>query len=250
MKAIILAGGLGTRAKPFTDYCPKPMIPIDDRPTIDYIVRYLSKFSEIDEIIIICNLDKEGHGNQIKNYFDGKESLLNKKITYVEDKFEGTGGALLRAREFLKNENEFLVWFSDNLCAIDLDSMTEFHRNRKGIGCMAIAKKKREETGFVKLDGNGLILEFREKPIVELEDPECLAIYIFNKKILDYISRERERKASVNLSFDVLQKLPANEKLFGFDIGNANWIDIESPIKVERSIDLIKKIIGQMKVIQ
>ena len=247
MKAVILAGGLGTRAKPFTDYSPKPMIPIDDRPTIDYVVRYLSKFPEIDEIVIICNSDADGHGNQIKNYFDGKEMLLNKKISYVEDKFEGTGGALLRVKDILKGEGEFLVWFSDNLCAIDLKSMIKFHKERKGIGCVAVAKKKKEETGYVKLDDIGRILEFKEKPFIELIEPECLAIYIFDKKILDYIEKEKEKKESVNLSFDILQKLPMNEHIFGFTI-KSNWIDIESPIKVQRNINFIRAIVEQMNV--
>ena len=53
----------------------------------------------------------------------------------------------------------------------------------------------------------------------------------------------------MNLSFDVLQNLPANEKLFGFDIGDIDWVDVESPIKVERNIGFIRKIIEEMKVI-
>jgi mannose-1-phosphate guanylyltransferase len=247
MKAVILAGGLGTRAKPFTDYSPKPMIPIDDRPTIDYIVRYLAKSPHIDEIVIICNMDKSGHGNQIRNYFDGKESILKKRIVYVEDKFEGTGGAILRAKDSLKDEKEFLVWFSDNLCAIDIEAMIKFHRENKGIASMAVSKVRREETGFVKMEGN-LITKFREKPFVELKDPESLAIYIFNTKILQYIEKEKEKKASVNLSFDVLQNLPGSEKLFGFDI-STDWIDVESPIKVDRNIVFIRGIIQKMKVV-
>ncbi|MBI2547252.1 MAG: nucleotidyltransferase family protein [Candidatus Aenigmarchaeota archaeon] len=248
MKAVILAGGHGTRGKPFTDYWPKPMIPINDRPTIDYIVRYLSKSPEIDEIIIICNLDNDGHGNQIKNYFEGKESLLKKKITYIDDKFEGTGGALLRAKDLIKNDDEFLVWFSDNLCALDIGSLVKFYRNNRSIGCIAVTKRRKEESGFVKLDGNGAIHEFKEKPTVELNEPECLAIYILNKRILDYIEKEIKQKPSVNLSFDILQKMPPNEKLFAFDIGDNDWVDIESPIKVERNIDVIRKIIEQMDI--
>jgi len=246
MKAIILAGGLGTRARPFTDFSPKPMIPINDRPTIDYIVRYLSKFDEIDEIILICNFES-GHGNQIKNYFDGKKSILKKKITYVEDKFEGTGGAILRAKELLKDE-DFIVWFSDNLCAIDLKDIIRFHKEQGGIGCIAVRKRKMEETGFVVLNQNNLILEFKEKPTVELTEPECLGVYVFNKKILDYIEREKERKGNVNLSFDILQKLPSNEKLFAYDIKDLPWIDVESPIKIERNIDYVRAILKQMGV--
>jgi len=246
MKVIILAGGLGTRARPFTDYSPKPMIPIDDRPTIDHILRYISNFPEIDQIIIVSNFEN-GHGNQIKSYFEGKESTLKKKINYVEDKLEGTGGALLRTKQFLKGEEDFVVWFSDNLCAIDLRDMMRFHKENGGIGCIGVRKKKIEETGFVMVDDNGLIIEFSEKPLVELKDPECLGIYIFNKRILDYISKEIEKKKSVNLSFDVLQKLPSHEKLFAFDIKDLPWIDVESPARINRNIDYVRKIIKQME---
>jgi len=246
MKAIVLAGGLGTRARPFTDFSPKPMIPINDRPTIDYVVRYISKFDEIDEIILICNF-VNGHGNQIKNYFDGKESVLKKKITYIEDKFEGTGGAILRAEEYLEDE-DFIVWFSDNLCAVNLSDMIKFHKRKGGIGCIAVRKRKMEETGFVIVDQDNIIIEFKEKPTVELKEPECLGIYVFNKKILGHISEEKEKKENVNLSFDILQKLPSDENLFAYDIKNLPWVDVESPVKIERNIEYVRSILKQMEV--
>ena len=65
MKAILLAGGLGTRAKPFTEYFPKAMFPLDGRPIIDYIVRYLARFSQINEIIIICGFDSWQADNEL-----------------------------------------------------------------------------------------------------------------------------------------------------------------------------------------
>ena len=68
MKAIILAGGKGTRAKPFTDFFPKAMIPVEGKPLIDHIIGYLSSFSFIDEILIVS--DFKGLGGQIKHYFE------------------------------------------------------------------------------------------------------------------------------------------------------------------------------------
>jgi choline kinase len=68
LKAILLAGGRGTRAKPFTEYFPKAMFPLNGRPIIDYIVRYLAQFSQINEIIIVCDFDN--FGKQIINYFE------------------------------------------------------------------------------------------------------------------------------------------------------------------------------------
>ena len=82
MKAILLAGGLGTKAKPFTDYCPKALIPVNGQPVIDHIVRHLSGFTLISEIIIVCEFDS--FGKQIMNNFEGKDEIIDKKITFIE----------------------------------------------------------------------------------------------------------------------------------------------------------------------
>jgi len=84
MKVLLIAGGSGSRAKPFSQYTPKPMISIDGRPIIDHIVRYLARFPEIDNFVIVCEFDE--HGKQIINYFEGKERIVGKQIVFVEDK--------------------------------------------------------------------------------------------------------------------------------------------------------------------
>ena len=66
MKAVILAGGKGTRAKPFTDFFPKALIPVEGKPLIDHIVHFLSSFKIIDEIVVIS--DFKGPGGQIQHY--------------------------------------------------------------------------------------------------------------------------------------------------------------------------------------
>ena len=68
LKAVILAGGKGTRARPFTDYFPKAMIPVYDKPLISHIVQHLSSFGMISDIIIVTDL--KGLGGQIKSYFE------------------------------------------------------------------------------------------------------------------------------------------------------------------------------------
>lgn len=83
-KAVLLAGGYGTRAKPFTDYFPKAMFPLEGRPVIDHIVRFLSRVSSISEIIIVCDFDR--FGKQIINYFEGKDSVyLHSQTSLFED---------------------------------------------------------------------------------------------------------------------------------------------------------------------
>lgn len=103
MKAVILAGGIGTRAKPFTDFFPKAMIPVGNKPLIDHIVRYLSSFRFIEEIIIVS--DFEGLGGQIKHYFGNS----NKKIKFVQDSGSGTAGDLLHLSGLIKGNSEFVL---------------------------------------------------------------------------------------------------------------------------------------------
>ena len=87
MKAIILAGGKGTRGKPYTEYFPKAMTPINGKPLIDYVVKYLKSFNFIKEVIIIS--DYNGLGGQIKNYYGNQ-----KNIKFIQDSQSGTGGDL------------------------------------------------------------------------------------------------------------------------------------------------------------
>jgi mannose-1-phosphate guanylyltransferase len=234
LKAILLAGGYGTRGRPFTDYLPKAMIPLDGRPVIDHIIRYLAKFPEISDFIVVCEFDR--FGKQIINYFDGKETLIGKSITFIQDKKNGTGGALLNIEKNVMDDDTskddeacFLVWFADNLCALKIDDMVRNFkmidsylqsRGEKGgkkengviIGMVAVRSKRFEETGRVVLekkedcyigknddgydnDNNGssnisnisVIKEFIEKGVTKLDRPEAIGIYLFSKRVFDYL---------------------------------------------------------------
>ena len=237
MKAIILAGGKGTRGKPYTEYFPKAMIPINGKPLIDYIVKYLKSFSFIKEIIIIS--DFNGLGGQIKNYYGNQ-----KNITFVQDSQSGTGGDLLYVERQLKNESEFILWFVDNLCAIDLKKMKELFKEKNSSACIAIRTKRKEETGFAEVE-NGIIKEFKEKPVMRLQLSECLGIYILGKDIIKRIKSKQKQK-EINLSYDILQGLSKEGKISAFDIDDAEWIDVESPIVLERNEKTVKAIIKQM----
>ncbi|NNM36344.1 MAG: nucleotidyltransferase family protein [Nitrosopumilus sp.] len=237
MKAVILAGGKGTRGKPYTDYFPKAMTPIKGKPLIDYVVKYLKSFSFVDEVIIVS--DFNGLGGQIKNYFG-----TQKNLTFVQDSQSGTGGDLLHLAGKLKTESEFMLWFVDNLCAIDLKKMRETFRAKKSSACIATRTKRKEETGFATVK-NGIITEFKEKPVMKLQLSECLGIYMLGKDIIKQIKKKQKQK-EINLSYDILQKLSKEGKISAFDIGNNEWIDAESPMVLERNEKAVMKIIKQM----
>lgn len=240
MKAIILAGGKGTRGKPYTDYFPKAMTPIHGKPLIDYVIKYLSSFDLIKEIIIIS--DFSGLGGQIKNYYH--KTKTSKKISFVQDSQSGTGGDLLHIEKRVKNEPEFILWFVDNLCAIDLKKMYQFFKEKKSSACIATRIKRKEETGFAIVE-NGIIKEFKEKPTMKLPMSECLGIYILGKEVLRMVKAKSKQK-EINLSFDILQELSKEGKISAYDIGDRQWIDVESPITLERNKKEVNKIIKQM----
>ena len=260
MKVVLLAGGRGTRARPFSDFVPKSMIPIEGRPLIDHIIRYLARFEIIDEILIVCQFDS--FGDQIINYFEGKENIILKKITFIEDKRNGTGDAVLRTEDSIIDGGQpFLVWFADNLCALDLTELLN-HYNRlkmclkKGkeiLGILVTRKRRHEETGRVTIKPNEFdkIEEFIEKPVAELESPEALGIYLFSKKIFDYLHEQQNCCAhtdSFNLSHDVLAQLPSKGgNLYAYALDERiDWIDIESPVYADRNSKIISRIINQM----
>ena len=236
MKAIILAGGKGTRGKPYTEFFPKAMSPIDDKPLIDYVVKYLKSFNFIKEVIIVS--DFNGLGGQIKNYFGNQ-----KNISFVQDSQSGTGGDLLHIEKNLKGESEFLLWFVDNLCAVDIKKMRAIFKENKSSATIATRTKRKEETGFAIVE-NGIIKEFKEKPIMKLQLSECLGIYMLGPDIIKKI--KKLKKKEINLSFDILQQLSKEGKISAFDVGDSEWIDAESPMVLERNQKTVKKIIKQM----
>ena len=237
MKAVILAGGKGTRGKPYTDYFPKAMTPIYGKPLIDYVVKYVKSFDFIEEVIIISDFNELG--GQIKNYYGNQ-----KGVTFIQDSQNGTGGDLLHIEKKLKKESEFLLWFVDNLCAIDLKKMRELFREKKSSACIATRTKRKEETGFAIVENN-IIKEFREKPVMKLQLSECLGIYMLTNNIIKKIKAKQKQK-QINLSYDILQQLSKGGKISGFDIKNTEWIDVESPMTLERNEKTVKKIIKQM----
>jgi mannose-1-phosphate guanylyltransferase len=264
MKVVLLAGGRGTRARPFSDFVPKSMIPIEGRPVIDHVVRYLARFETIDEILIVCEFDS--FGNQIMNYFEGKESMILKKISFIEDNKSGTGGAVLKTEDSIKDGTEpFLVWFADNLCALNLKNLIghyhalkmQLESSEEITGILVTRMHRHEETGRVTVKSKDCnkIENFIEKPVAKLESPEALGIYLFSRVIFKYLHQQQEsitqskQTNSFDLSQDVLAHLPSKgANLYSYSLDdNTDWLDIESPVYADRNSKVISRIIEQMR---
>ena len=122
--------------------------------------------------------------------------------------------------------------------------MRELFREKKSSACIATRTKRKEETGFAIVENN-IIKEFREKPVMKLQLSECLGIYMLTNNIIKKIKTKQKQK-QINLSYDILQQLSKEGKISAFDIKNIEWIDVESPMTLERNEKTVKKIIKQM----
>lgn len=181
MKAVIMAGGRGTRLMPLTKHLPKPLVPIVDKPVMWYIIRLLKRAGITDIGVTLGYL-----GEQIQRRFgSGRELGVN--LTYFyEDQPLGTAGSVLGAKDFL--DEDFVVVSGDAYTDLDLEELIGFHYERGGL--VTIASHYEEEAsryGVMTTDENGLITTFEEKPLHPTSHLVNMGIYVCDKRLLHFI---------------------------------------------------------------
>jgi len=221
--AFILAGGQGTRMRPFTYEMPKPMIPVHGKPLLEHIILLLRKY-DVRDIILSVGYLKE---KIVEHFGDGKK--LGVKIRYVEEKEKlGTAGPLNLARDLI--DDTFFMFNGDILANIDLESFAFEHKSNSGIGTIALTPvEDASKFGVVDLRG-GKILKFIEKPKGKKYGLINAGIYILEPEVMDYIP---EGKAMMEK--DVFPKLAKDGKLFGYPFESA-WFDTGTHEAYERVI--------------
>lgn len=232
-RAFILAGGQGIKMRPFTYEMPKSMLPVHNRPILEYIIDLLRN-NEIREIIILV-----GHlGEKIKNHF-GDGAKFGVKINYLEEKKpEGTAKPLLKIKKFVRNQ-PFLVIYGDILAEINLQEFFDFHQSHDSLASVALSSVAEPSPyGVVKLRGDK-ILGFEEKPKKnqKLSRLVSAGIYILNPKVINYVPNN---KAYSMLEEDVLPKLAQEGQLFGWP-NDGQWFDVGTPEIYERALKEWKK---------
>lgn len=203
MKAVILAGGLGTRISEETFNKPKPMIQIGKKPVLWHIMKIYSKFGVND--FIICGGYKI---NVIKNFFLGlnkeinffygfnkkKEILINKnkkwnvQLVYTGDK-TNTGGRLKRVKDLLKDEKFFFLTYGDGLSNINIKKLLDFHKKNKTIATLT-AVTPPSRFGVLKFKGNK-ISRFLEKRDFEKDYLVNGGFFVFSNKIFDFLRDDK-----------------------------------------------------------
>ena len=226
-KAVILAGGKGLDMRPLTYEIPKAMVPINNRPVLEYIIENLRRHDIRDLLILTGHL-----GKKIKQYF-GDGSKFGVKIKYLDqnDSETGTAAPLFKARKFVNNR-AFLLYYSDVLASIDLSDMIDFHISNTAVATMALTSvKKPSDWGVVRVKGSK-IHSFLEKPNSRKDLSHLInaGIYIFEPKVFNYITKKTKR-----LEKEVFPKIVEQGKLGGY-LFAGQWFDVGDPNIYEKAV--------------
>lgn len=233
MKAMILAAGKGTRVRPITYTTPKPMIPILQKPVMEFLLELLRNHG-FNEIMV--NVSHLAH--EIENYFrDGQRFGVEIGYSfegYIKDDGElvgkalGSAGGMKKIQDFSGFfDGTFVVLCGDALIDLDLSEAVRWHRQKGSIATVIMKSVPREEVpsyGVVVTDDNGRIKAFQEKPSVEeaLSTNINTGIYIFEPEILDYVPSGTE----FDIGGDLFPKLvEMNAPFYGVSM-DFEWVDI------------------------
>jgi glucose-1-phosphate cytidylyltransferase len=218
MKVIILCGGKGTRIKEETEYKPKPMVYVGDKPIIWHIMKTYAHFGYNEFILALgykaeyikdfflnqkaftsdFTLDTINH--QTNFYLESRHEIDDFKITFVDTGLETMPGErIMHCQKYIpQHDKYFMVTYGDGVTDLNIASLVEFHKKQNTIGTIT-GVHPRSKYGLVKITGNNLVKKFQEKPV--LSDWVNGGYMIFDKQIFQYLHLgETEHPALVQLA--------------------------------------------------
>lgn len=224
--AVILAGGKGTRLRPYTIAIPKPLVPIDDKPILDIILQQLVQ-QGFESIYLTVN-----HQAELIQAYCGDGSKYGTSITYVlEDKPLGTMGPLKRIEGLPEN---FLVLNGDVLSDVNYCELLQYHIDKGNYFTISSYKRiQKVDYGVLEIN-HGHMTGFQEKP--QLNYDVSMGIYAVSQKVLDYIPKD-EYYGFDQLMLQLLQK--------GVKVSvkehTGYWLDIGRPDDYQQAIEDCEK---------
>ncbi len=233
MKAVVMAGGEGSRLRPLTIRRPKPMVPVVDKPVMHHILELLKRHG-ITEVVATLQY----MADNIQEYF-GDGSQLGMTIHYsIEESPLGTAGSVKQAEEWLRDDT-FIVISGDALTDFDLTEAVAFHKAKGSMATLVLKRMPNPlEYGVVIIDDAGHIKQFQEKPSwgEVFSDTVNTGIYVLEPQIFDYFEAGKVFDFSMNLFPTMLQK---GDPMYGY-VADGYWCDIGSlPDYMRASGDLL-----------
>ncbi|TEU15237.1 MAG: nucleotidyl transferase [Anaerolineales bacterium] len=218
MRAVVMAGGAGSRLRPLTINRPKPMVPMVNKPVISHILDLLKGHGITDVVITLQHM-----AEVIQDYFGAGEGL-DMSIEYsVEEVPLGTAGSVKQAQELL--DETFLVISGDAVTDLDLSAAIEYHRTRKAVATIILYRVANPlEYGVTIIDDDGRVLQFLEKPSwgEVISDTVNTGIYVLEPQVLDYFDHGMNFDFSKDL-FPIL--LRESAPMYGY-VAQGYWCDV------------------------
>ena len=225
MKVILLAGGLGTRMREETEFRPKPMVEIGGKPALWHLMKLYAKYGHTE--FIICAGYK---GEQIKNYFfnyhalnfdltvdlgrpnsaifHGSHDEFDWRVTVVDTGRDTPTGGRVKAVERHVNDEPFMCSYGDSIAPVNLDALLKAHAGASNVATVTTTKP-RSRFGVVRVDADGQVVGFQEKPISQ--DLVSIGHFVFEPEIFNFL------EASSVLEEEPLKRLVDRGKLGSYE---------------------------------
>lgn len=215
MKAVILGGGLGTRLQPYTFFIPKPMLPLGNKPLLEYIIEWLKNAGGIDEIVVCVSYLHR----TIEDYFEDG-TRFGVEIEYARSERPLATAGQLKTAEKLLDDGSFVCVYGDSVYEFNLRKMLRQHKGSKAFVSMALMQYSTKlKYGFIDVNGQDKVTAWREKP--EISGLINIGCYVMEPEFLKIIPKS----GSFGMDDAVRKALEQKKTVKGFTI-DTGFIDI------------------------
>tara|TARA_B100001758_G_scaffold75430_1_gene63723 strand:- start:4400 stop:5104 length:705 start_codon:yes stop_codon:yes gene_type:complete len=224
VKAVILAGGLGTRLRPLTNNKPKPMLPVGEKPILEHLIEWTKKGGVKSIVICVSYLRKS-----IEDYFEDG-SKFGVKIEYaISNKPLATAGQLKTAEEFI--DDDFVCMYGDSIFNFSLKNMIKQHVTKKSFVTMSLNEFKTNlPYGVIETSKNGKVTSWNEKP--EIKGNVNMGCYVMNPNIFDLIPKNKAYGMD-----DVIKKAMKKKQTVNSFITKKGFTDIGNKESYKQACD-------------
>ena len=232
MKAVILAGGLGTRLRPLTSKKPKPMLPLGKKPLLEHLIKWIRKNGVKEIVLCVSYLHKI-----IEDYFEDGQKF-GVKIEYaISSKPLATAGQLKTAQKFI--DDTFVCVYGDSIFDFNLKNMINEHKKKKSFITMSLYEYKTNiKYGVIDTKNNGKVLAWNEKP--EIKSKINMGCYIMEPNILDFIPKNKPYEMD-----NVIKKAISRHKSVSSILVKNGFIDVGDK-KTYKKMNLEYKKLGKI----
>ena len=230
MKTVILCGGFGTRLGKETQKIPKPMIQINGKPLVEWIIKIYVKYG-FKEFILVTGYKHK----VIENYFKKKKFSNNVTVKFVYTGLKtNTGGRILKLKKLFKKEEDFMLTYGDGLSSVNIKKLTKFHKKHLGVVTITAVRPPARFGEVLFKDNSNQVKNFSEKPKTNNGWING-GFFVLNSKVFNFFKNKNEI-----FEYHVLKRLTVSNNLFAHK-HRGIWQCCDTPRDKSLIIQIIKK---------